>query len=70
MLPEPSIRTLYSASAKLIRNTKLEMWAEWEARYEMPGVVSVHRGFDLTKDAPFATITVRSTIPATMKWNA
>lgn len=70
MLPEVSIRTLYCASAKLIRDTKLEMWAAWQDKYEMPGIVSVHRGFDLIKDAPFATITVRSAVPATMKWNA
>lgn len=70
MLPEPVRRTLYRASARLIRDTKVEMQADWEVTFAMPSVVSVRRGFDLVADAQFATITVRSAIPATMKWNA
>lgn len=66
---EPFVTTLKRPSAKLIRNTKLEMWAAWEAENEMPGEPVVYRGFDLLEDAPFARITIRAAVPRTMKWN-
>jgi hypothetical protein len=69
MRGDPVSITLDNPSAREIRNTKLEMWADWEALNEMPGEVVVRRGHDMMKDCRFATIIVRSTIPRTMKWN-
>lgn len=69
MLPEPVTVTLIRPSARQIRETKLDLWRDWEAANNMPGDVRVHRSYDVLRDCPIATITVRSAIPATMKWN-
>jgi hypothetical protein len=66
---ETLVVTLKRPTAKLIRDTKLDLWAAWEAENEMPGYPVVYRGFDLMEDAPFAQITIRAAVPRTMKWN-
>lgn len=69
MKGDPVAVTLKRPTAKRIRDTKLEMWAAWEAENEMPGEPVVYRSFDLMEDAPIVRITIRAAVPRNMKWN-
>lgn len=69
MLPEPVTVTLESPSARLIRETKMKLWAEWEADNNMPGEPIVKRGYDLARGCAVARITIRSIIPANFRWS-
>lgn len=69
MRGDPVVVTLDSPSARQIRNRKLDLLTDWETRNDMPGEVVVRRGYDVMKDCTFATITARSAVPRTMKWN-
>jgi len=68
MPAEAVTATLLHPTAKSIRDTKLQMWRDWEEATGEPGEIRVYRVYDLERDCPSAVIVVRSSVPRGFRW--